>query len=245
MNEKGIITFSARNVSIDDETEPLLTPGDYVEISVTDAGKGIEESDLPSIFDPYYTTKDFGPQKGMGLGLAVCYSIIKKHGGLIKARSVLNEGTTITIYLQAESLPAETVPRETPAKAPNKLKILLADDEESVRSTTALLLEHLGHDVSSVADGSEAIDLYRQSKISGKPFDVVILDLVSPHGLGGVEILRELLKIDPAVHAFLSSGYPNDPQIVNYRQYGFKGVLLKPYRIEDLEEMLKQVKGNR
>ena len=105
-----------------------------------------------------------------------------------------------------------------------------------------MLLTHLGHDVAGVPDGRQAIDLYRQSKDSGSPFDIVILDLISPSGPDGVQILEELLRIDPAVRAVLSSGYSNDPQIVNYKEHGFKGVLLKPYRIEDLKEVLKKIR---
>jgi len=178
----------------------------------------------------------------MGLGLAVCYSIIKKHGGLIEVESIVNEGTTFRVYLPAEKQQTMKTHNEPVQGASKALKILIADDEESVLKTTSLLLKHLGHDVSGVPEGKEAIELYRRSKDSSDPFDLVILDLVSPGAMSGVQILDELLRIDPAVYALLSSGYQNDPQIINHEQHGFKGVLIKPYRIEDLDEMLKKVK---
>jgi CheY-like chemotaxis protein len=121
--------------------------------------------------------------------------------------------------------------------------VLIADDEQSILQTTTMLLTHLGHDVTGIAEGKQAIDLYRVSKEAGSPFDVVILALISPTGPDGVEILRQLLAIDPGVSAILSSGDPNDPQIINHRDYGFKAVLVKPYRIEDLNLALKLAKG--
>lgn len=243
----GSISLSVRNRTFQVEPGTFLPTGDYVELSISDTGKGIAREHLSQVFDPYFTTKDFGPQKGMGLGLAVCYSIIKKHGGQIEVESQAGEGATFTVYLPAhktESLregPEEKVLTEPAART--SLKVLIADDEQSILQTTTMLLTHLGHEVTGVADGRQAIDLYRTSKETGSPFDVVILDLISPGGLDGVEILRELLAIDRSVSAILSSGYPNDPQIVNHKEHGFKGVLVKPYRIEDLNLALKMAKG--
>ncbi len=243
----GSLYISARNRSLEEGHGTLLTAGDYVEWSVSDTGRGIAKEHLSQVFDPYFTTKDFGSQKGMGLGLAVCYSIIKKHGGHIEVESALNEGTTFKVYLPAENLRQSKAPVqcETSPEKKEKLRILIADDEETILQTTAMLLTHLGHDVATATDGRGAIDLYRQSSQSDRPFDIVILDLISPNGPGGVQILEELLRIDPKVSAVLSSGYPNDPQIINHQQHGFKGILLKPYRIEDLSEVLKKVSGKK
>lgn len=244
MPEEGSITISARNRSLEPVEGAILPAGDYVELAVSDTGKGIAREHLSQVFDPYFTTKDFGPQKGMGLGLAVCYSIIKKHGGQIEVESEIGQGATFRIYLPAENTqPSKTPPphEETP-RNDEKLRILIADDEQSILQTTSMLLTHLGHDVAGVPDGRQAIDLYRQTKESGSPFDIVILDLISPSGPDGVQILEELLRIDPAVRAVLSSGYSNDPQIVNYKEHGFKGVLLKPYRIQDLKEVLEKIR---
>jgi two-component system cell cycle sensor histidine kinase/response regulator CckA len=238
----GSVFISVRNRTIQTEPGMFVPTGDYVELSISDTGKGIAKEHLSQIFDPYFTTKDFGPQKGMGLGLAVCYSVIKKHGGQIEVESQSGEGATFNVYLPAHRVEEvkegpEQVRTEPASKT--SLKVLIADDEESILQTTTMLLTHLGHDVTGVANGRQAIDLYRVSKEAGSPFDVVILDLISPSGPDGVQILQELLDIDPGVSAILSSGYPNDPQIVNYKDHGFKGVLVKPYRIEDLNLALK------
>lgn len=242
----GTVFISVRNRTVQAEPGMFLPTGDYVELSISDTGKGISKEHLSHIFDPYFTTKDFGPQKGMGLGLAVCYSVIKKHGGQIEVESKVGEGATFNVYLPAHRAePVKEEPEKVGAEPANKssLKVLVADDEQSILQTTTMLLTHLGHDVTGVADGRQAIDLYRTSKEAGLPFDVVILDLISPGGPDGVQILQELLGIDPRVSAILSSGYPNDPQIVNYKEHGFKSVLVKPYRIEDLNLALKVAKG--
>jgi len=242
----GSVAISVRNKTFQAEPGTFLPTGDYVEVSISDTGKGIAKEHLSQVFDPYFTTKDFGPQKGMGLGLAVCYSIIKKHGGQIEVESQAGEGATFHVYLPAHRVePLRDEPEPHKAEPGDKacLRVLIADDEQSILQTTTMLLTHLGHDVTAVADGRQAIDLYRTSKESGSPFDVVILDLISPVGPDGVQILQELLAIDPGVSAILSSGYPNDPQIVNHKEHGFKGVLVKPYRIEDLNLALKLAKG--
>ncbi len=239
MPDGGSLTISARNILAGIDQNVSFPAGRYVELRIKDTGKGITKEYLPRVFDPYYTTKDFSSQKGMGLGLAVCYSIIKKHGGQIDVESELNEGTTFTVHLPAhEPEPdagPETIPvSEKEVKPVRKLKILIADDEKSILQTTTMLLTYLGHNVTATLNGTDAIELYRKSMEAGESFDLVILDLVSPGGLGGVRILDELLKIDPEVCAILSSGYPDDPQIVNYEKHGFKGVLVKPYKMEDL-----------
>lgn len=246
MPQGGSLTISGRNATIDDQQEGILPAGRYVVVSVTDTGTGITKEHLSQVFDPYFTTKDFGPQKGMGLGLAVCFSIIKKHGGQIDVGSEVNKGTTFTIYLRAYEPEPRTASQPVPAiesgSQKERLKILIADDERSILQTTTMLLQHLGHNVVGTLNGVDAIGIYRRSMESGEPFDVVILDLVSPGGPDGVKILREILNIDPEVCAILSSGYPDDPQIINHKEHGFKGVLLKPYRIEDLNSALRSVR---
>ncbi|MDY7039539.1 MAG: response regulator, partial [Chloroflexota bacterium] len=192
---------------------------------------------FPKIFDPYFTTK----QKGSGLGLAISYSIIKKHDGYITVESELGTGTTFRIYLPASERkkPLENqVGREL---IEGRGKVLIMDDEESVRNTAGKLLTHIGYEVEFARDGSEAIELYRQAKESNEPFDIVIMDLTIPGGVGGKEAIWQLLEMDPDVKAIVSSGYSNDPIMSDPRQYGFSGVIAKPYEIEDLSKVLHRV----
>ncbi|MBU0699452.1 MAG: response regulator, partial [Proteobacteria bacterium] len=200
---------------------------------------------LALIFDPYFSTKEMGPEKGLGLGLATAYSIIHKHGGQIVVESEVGIGTTFTIYLPAD---AKTFKKGPPEKAtrPKKVtartgKVLLMDDEKMIRDLAKNMLERFGFDTDVAKDGANAIKLYKKAMDSGKPYDAVILDLTVKEGLGGKDAVKSLLKIDPQVKAIVSSGYSNDPVITDFKEYGFIGALAKPYSMEDLHDVLNKV----
>jgi CheY-like chemotaxis protein len=122
-----------------------------------------------------------------------------------------------------------------------KGKILLMDDEEIIREAVGAILESLGYRVTFVKDGTEAFVVYKTAKESGTPFDVVIMDLTIPGGMGGKEALKKLKETDPAVKAIVSSGYAHDPIIADYRKYGFLGVITKPYKVKELSEEVSRV----
>jgi PAS domain S-box-containing protein len=237
----GVITVRAENLTAGKGDALPLAYGRYIKISIQDQGTGIPPGHLQKIFDPYFTTK----QKGSGLGLAICYSIVKKHDGHISVESVLGSGTTFSIYLPASSneIPRKKDSREEPIRGAGK--ILVMDDEAIVRDVTGQILKHLGYDVEFAGDGSEAIELYRKAKESGKPFDLVIMDLTVPGGMGGKEAIRRLIEIDPDVRAIVSSGYADNLVMSDFRQYGFKGVVAKPYKIQQLALVLQNVLKNR
>jgi CheY-like chemotaxis protein len=224
--------------------------GDYVRISIQDRGIGISEENLDKLFDPYFSTKPMGTQKGMGLGLATAHAIIKKHGGDITIQSTPDMGTTVSMYLPAHpsndaaenGTPASLKTQFTIAdqKAPRQ-RILLMDDEEMLRNLAKQMLSRLGYEVETVKDGVEAIEVYRKQFGLDKPFDAVILDLTIKGGMGGEQTLKELLKIDPEIKAVVSSGYFNDPVMADFQDYGFKGAMAKPYELKDLKEVLEKV----
>lgn len=236
MPEGGKIFIKAKNVTIDVPADNIPA-GMYVRISIVDQGGGISEECLSKIFDPYFTTK----QKGSGLGLAVCYSIVKNHKGYVKVESALGVGTTFHIYLRAFASPVYSEnPNGGTFSATGEGKVLVMDDEEYIRDILGDILSIQGYAVDFAKNGEEAIELYRNNS-----YDVVILDLTVPGGMGGKETMRALLDMDPSVKVIVSSGYSSDPIMSNYKQYGFRDVIGKPYRIEELGEMIERVIAER
>jgi len=211
-----------------------------VKISISDHGIGMGKEQVDKIFEPYFSTKEMGTRKGMGLGLTICYSIIKNHDGHIQVSSTEGVGTTFTIFLPlSEREPADAIPLPSPLRQDThyKKRVLIMDDEKIVTDIAGQFLGHLGYDVEITRDGMEAVEKYKAS-MSADPFDLVILDLTIPGGMGGKETLKKLYEIDPDVKAIASSGYSTDPLITDYSGAGFKGVLIKPYRLETMGEIL-------
>lgn len=237
MPDGGTIQVSAENFALSAENNPFIKNGKYVKITVKDTGVGIQEEHLPKIFDPYFTTKE----EGSGLGLATAYSIIKNHAGYIMAESAAGVGTTFYIHLPASKKEIGRVETVEEKLVSGKEKILVMDDDDIIRDVAGKMLTKLGYEVDFARDGSEAIELYKKSKNSGRPFDVVIIDLTIPGGMGGRETMQKLLEIDPHVKAIVSSGYSDDAVMSNYTNYNFKGVIAKPYRIEELSRTVRSV----
>jgi two-component system, cell cycle sensor histidine kinase and response regulator CckA len=237
MPDGGVIDVVVENVIVT-HTEGLPLPdGQYVKISVKDYGSGMPRDYLQRIFDPYFTTK----HRESGLGLATSFSIVKNHGGLITVESELRAGAVFHIYL----------PASEPTKTPKAIieeeaytgggKILFMDDEDLIRKLGYEILSLLGYEVVLVSDGQEAIVSYGEAQNSSAPFDAVIMDLTVPGGMGGYEAMKILRKMDPNVRAIVSSGYSTDPIMVDYKSYGFKGIVPKPYTVQDLSQILHQV----
>ena len=237
----GTINILAENVIHGPADRPSLKDGKYVKLSIKDQGAGIPPENLSKIFDPYFSTKEMGSQKGMGLGLAISHSIIKNHGGFIVAESIVGNGSTFHIYLPVSS--KEFLPAKEVVKKPRlgKVRILVMDDEQVVRYISGEFLKHLGYEVELAEDGAEAVARYKKAQESQQPFDIVILDLIVPGGMGGKEVLEKLLEISPDVQAIVSSGYSNDPIFSDFKRYGFKGVIAKPFDLEGLSESVSKV----
>ncbi len=236
----GRITVSCSNVRIEGDSKTHLPVGDYVSISIKDEGKGIPQCDLKKLFNPYFTTK-FG---GSGLGLSTSYSIISRHSGAIRVFSEVGKGTEFIIYLPvieidaANSVPSEEQSLEISSAS---ARILIMDDDARVREVLSGMLDVLGHVAAESSDGAEAIELYRESISAGEPFDAVIMDLTVPGGMGGEGAIEKLMAIDPDVRAIVSSGYANNTVLSNYSEYGFRGRLVKPFRISTLKKELNKV----
>ena len=242
MPDGGTLHVDCDNFPCPPETArsiPDLVPGDYIRIRVRDEGVGIPEQCLKQIFDPYFTTKP----SGNGLGLATTYSIVKNHSGLITVESEQDCGSTFTVYLPAtrqEAVPVEPTPTsDEPINGSGR--ILVVDDEEGIRALAEFALSRFGYEVVGAETASQGIELYREALICGQRFDLVILDLTLPGGIGGKEALKALIEIDPMVTAIVSSGYATDATLCRYEDLGFRGVIVKPYEAAELGRTVRDV----
>ena len=237
MPDGGRLVLEADNSMLGDNEVPSLPAGRYVRIIVRDTGCGIPASVLPNIFDPYFTTKE----SGSGLGLATVYAIIRKHDGAITVDSTPDVGTTFTIYLPASLDPIRPQPAAPHTPLSGHGRVLVVDDDATIRTLLDTMLTSLGYEVACVSDGGEALTAYQQAHAAGRPFAAVILDITIPGGMGGKETIEHLRSIDPDVKALISSGYANDPVMANFRQFGFSGVVPKPYTVRRLHDALQRV----
>ena len=241
MPNGGTLHVSCENFCYDtsDAVIPDLAPGDYVRIRIRDEGVGIPEKYMKRIFDPYFTTKP----KGNGLGLATAYSIVKNHNGLMTVESEVHVGTMFTIYLPAaldQEMPVEAPRTFTPAM-PGTGRVLVVDDEDAIRDLVEFTLTRLGYKVWQAATALEGVNIYREKFGAGERFDAVILDLTLPGGMGGKEALKKLIEIDPTVNAIVSSGYATDATMSRYQDFGFRGVIAKPYEAAELGKIVHDV----
>jgi len=239
----GLVRILAENAVVLPRQVPELQAGRYVRISVADAGAGIGAENLARIFDPYFSTKARGRQRGMGLGLAICHAVVTEHGGAIIVDSKVGAGTTFHAYLPAADEPVQVrrEVREEGELLVGQGRILLMDDQDMVRLGACKMLERLGYTPVATHDGEEAIRLYQEAMSSGEPFDAVILDLTVPQGMGGKATIKKLLATDPRAIVLISSGYVHDPLVTEHTRHGFRGVLLKPYGLAELGKVLSTV----
>ena len=239
MPNGGIIKVCCENISSGAKEISLLPNGNYIKLTINDAGTGIPEKYLDKVFDPYFSTK----QEGSGLGLAISHSIISKHNGSISVQSVQNKGTTFTIYLPAslknmiDNEPLIVQETNIPAQ---KALVLLMDDEYIVQKMVKHMLEYCGHEVLLTANGQEAIRCYKDHLMAERTIDIVMLDLTIPGGMGGKDTVREILKLNPTAKVIAASGYSNDPTIAHYSEYGFIDALAKPFQLAELNDTINR-----
>jgi len=233
----GIVWLEVENVVLKEEDQIPGMEGKAVKITVKDKGIGISEEDMLKIFDPYFTSK----KEGSGLGLAMVYSIVTKHGGSVQVKSKLGEGTTFFVYIPATDIEEQKAEVKLDVIETGKGNILFMDDEASVRKVAGAMLSHLGYCVQYASDGEETIEKYKKSLETAKPYDLIVVDLTIPGGMGGLETMGKLLEIDPNVSVLVSSGYWKDKTMSEYENFGFKGVITKPYNIEELGRLVHEL----
>jgi PAS domain S-box-containing protein len=238
MPDGGKIEVRSENVELSVGVLAPMKPGRYVKISIRDFGTGIRPEHLPRIFDPYFSTRSHA----RGLGLASVHSVVRKHDGQITVDSHVGRGSIFQIYLPVSMKESDTAIIESRQK---KLfgqgRILVMDDEEMIRELATEMLRSMGYEVETAREGAEALDRYVAARTAGNPFNVVIMDLTVPEGMGGKEMMRRLRELDPQAKAIVSSGYSLDPVMANFQEYGFSGVIPKPYVMEELARVLTEV----
>ena len=238
MSGGGTVRIRGENVVVGQGEMAYVNPGPYVKIEVADTGIGIPGKNLKRIFDPYFTTRE----NATGLGLTTSYHIMKSHGGNLFVESEPGEGTTASLYLPAST---ECIPRVVEAERETarngKCRVLVMDDEDLVREMEIGMLEHLGCEARGARDGSEAIGMYREAAMVGTPYDLVVMDLTVPGKMGGKEAGARLLGMYPDARVIVCSGYASEPVMSDPSAHGFRGMLGKPFRMEELKRVLERV----
>ncbi len=238
----GALTIRAEPRFLAGPTTVPLPEGPYLTIAFQDGGVGIPDSILDRVFDPFFTTK----QQGSGLGLAISYSIVKRHGGHIEVASSPGQGTTFTVWLPVKGgvAPERPADAEAPA-AVGTGRILVMDDDPGLRALAEEMLRQAGHQVVSAPDGERAVAVFAEHRARGTPFDLVILDLTVPGGMGGTEALAALRRLEPSLVACVSSGYADDAVLSEPGAFGFQAAIAKPYRTAELIRTVTAALGAR
>lgn len=234
MPSGGDILVSAKNCTLNDDEHPVLSAGRYVRLSFQDTGVGIPKALLQRIFEPFFTTRE----KGSGLGLAMCHSIVERHGGTIDVGSDPGEGTVFHVYLPASVRIEPESSGELGGFGRLGAKILLMEDHPAIRSTVSRMIERLGHTCDCAVDGDGAIQAYMGASAAGRPHSLIILDLMIPGAMGGKETLREIRKLDPNVPVVVMSGYAENPVMVSPRDHGFSDGIGKPFTMAQFSEFI-------
>ena len=232
----GTITVKTDIVELGASQVPRIIgkpAGSYVVLSVRDSGCGLGKEKRSHLFEPFFSTKS--SENNTGLGLSIVYGIVEQMGGFIQVESAPGRGSTFQIYFPAWE--------DRVSGQSRKRRILVMDDEEDLRLQVARLLKDMGCETECAPDGQLAVEMFRLAKQSGRPFDAVLLDLMIPNGLNGMETLRLLREIDPEVKAILYSGYINDPAVTGFHDHGFAASFTKPFTREKLSSVLNDVFG--
>jgi len=237
MPNGGILTISAKNLVVANDNKGVPSKrGNYVAISIADSGVGIPPDVILHIFDPFFTTKE----NSTGLGLAMAYSIISKHDGAITVDSIVGKGSVFTLFLPATKEKTAPIVSETALTRKGSGRILIMDDEKSIREVIGAMLKLMGYTVDYAADGAAALSLINHAAETGKAYIAAIMDLTIPGGMGGKDAVKELRKTEPLLPVFVTSGYSSDPIMTDPGAYGFNDKIPKPFSFEELGELLSR-----
>ena len=212
-----------------------------IQIVFADTGKGIDPDDTSKIFDPYFSSKQLGIQKGRGLGLSVAKAVITKHGGEITVESVAKKGTTVSVYLPHSTFKTDTVSKQIQSLPPGKPVTLLMEDEPPLQKLCKRMLEGSGFGVLVASTAKEAFSLFEHAAQKDIAIELLIFDQAVPGAMGGAETLKKFRISGFHGKAVLVTGSPNRPEATDYQAYGFDGRILKPYSKNDIEQVIEAV----
>jgi len=238
MPEGGRLRIDTAKVTVGEsfcQCRPEARPGEYVLVSVSDTGGGMDEDTKKQMFDPFFTTKEVG--KGTGLGLAIVYGIVKEHHGLIEVESREGEGSTFKIYLPAASGEAgevEVDSNDIPAACGDET-VLIVDDEADVRDSAEQIFVSFGYRVLTAEDGIAGLEMFKRYR---EEIDIVILDLIMPR-MGGEQGLRELRRLDPEARVLIASGYAPEDDSSRLLSLGACGFVRKPYQAQQMMQAVR------
>jgi PAS domain S-box-containing protein len=236
MPDGGRLIISARNIELSDREHSILESGKFIKISIRDYGNGMTKELMQRIFDPFFTTKP----SGHGLGLATCYSIIRKHGGAIDVESKINEGSTFHIFLPATTgIPAETLEPSDLTFRGNGTFVVM-DDEKVIRDAISNMIKSLGYNVKVFSDGYSVIDFFKKEAEEGRHITGAILDLTVPGSMGGKDAVLLLKEISPGTFFFATSGNSDNLVISRPQDYNFTASISKPFRKSELVQLLSK-----
>ena len=219
-------------------TGQLIANGDLVRVAFHDSGPGIDPALLDQIFDPYFSTKQKGAQKGMGLGLTIVHAIVKKHGGFVWIDTPKGGGCTAYLYFPVQG-GVVTDPEFFMGKGRGR-QVLVMDDEEMMRLINKKMFEYYGCTVTTAINGEEAVALYREKLESGDGFDLVLLDLWVNDGMGGLEAARRIIALNPEAAMVAISGDGSCEAMQRYAEYNFVAALAKPFPIDAIEDIVNR-----
>ncbi len=236
MPDGGVLRITACNVDVDEEMGLHLPLGRYLRMSFEDEGPGIPASDFPRLFDPFFSTK----AGGTGLGLSIVHSVVRRHGGTVVVRSAASKGACFDVYLPAAAQASEAplLPSEPPR---GSARILLMDDDPTVRRAMQRALSLMGYRVDLAVDGNEAVAAYERALAGPAPYALAILDLTVVGGTGGKEAAQKLRRVDPGAVIVVSSGYSDEGILADPHAHGFDACLPKPYDEQELAHVLRRV----
>ena len=238
MPHGGTLRVTARNRVVSESDVVDTKAGEYVELLLEDEGCGVPADNLQRIFEPYFSTKP----NGTGLGLATCYSIVSRHQGLLTVESTEGQGTVFSVLLPAATAADDGAQDQRPTAVNSEAalrRVLVLDDERMILDVVRGMLAQDGIEVDAFERTDDAVDAFRRQFAAGQPYDLVILDLTIPGGPGGREAVARILEIDAEACAICSSGYADDHVMANFQEYGFRGVIAKPYVGAELRQLVR------